>query len=290
MLERGGATAARVYTAGQVARRLGIAETTLRSWHRRYRLEPHAARPGGYRRYTMADIVRLAEMRDLISSGMLASDAARTVAGPRPGQDLRPLCERLTAASRRLDSAVCQSVVAEALRVHGVVTTWEELCRPALLDVEAEQEAQSDEHACIPREHVLSWAISSALHQVPPARSSADHPAVMLASVDAEQHALPLDALAAALAERGIPVRMLGTGLPVESLVDAIRSTGPAVVVLWAQREETASQEALTRLRRMAVLGITAGPGWPPRRRGRVTHVDSLIAALAAVTGQGGGR
>jgi hypothetical protein len=83
---------------------------------------------------------------------------------------------------------------------------------------------------------------------------------------------------------------MLGTGVPVDSLVDAIRSTGPAVVVLWAQREETACQEALVRLRRLPVLGITAGPGWPPRRRGRVAHVDSLIAALAAVTGQGDGR
>ena len=269
-----------MYTAGQVARALGIAETTLRSWHRRYRIGPHAASPGGYRRYTEEDIARLADMRDLIRSGVLASEAARTVAGQHP----RLLRDRLAAASRDLDSRACQALVTDAVRTHGVVQTWEELCRPALLEVEAEQETRAGDPDCIPREHVLSWAISSALRQVTPADLAPGHPPVMLACTDGEQHVLPLDVLAAALAERQVPVLMLGAAVPVGSLVGAVRATSPGAVVLWAQRQETASPEALARLRHVPVRGMTAGPGWRARRSRGTGHVDSLPAALATLT------
>jgi DNA-binding transcriptional MerR regulator len=272
------AAVARVYTAGQVARALGIAETTLRSWHRRYRIGPHAASPGGYRRYTADDVARLTDMRDLIRAGMLASDAARSVSGRRPAL----LLDRLATASRDLDSRACQAIVTEAVRAHGVIEAWEGLCRPALLDVEAEQRSRGGGLACVPREHVLSWGIAAALHQVTPADPAPDHPAVMLACTDSEQHTLPLDALAAALAEHGVPVRVLGAAVPSDSLLDAVRATRPGVVVLWAQRPETASSGALAGLRRLRVRRMTAGPGWPVRRRG-AGHVDSLPAALAAL-------
>ena len=67
------------WTAGQVARYLGISESTLRTWHRRYGLSPHDAEPGHYRRYQADDIARLRRMVDLIGNGMLASEAARAV-------------------------------------------------------------------------------------------------------------------------------------------------------------------------------------------------------------------
>ena len=67
------------WTAGQVARHLGIAESTLRSWHRRYGIGPQGSRPGRYRRYSEEDVARLRRMLDLIGLGLLASEAARTV-------------------------------------------------------------------------------------------------------------------------------------------------------------------------------------------------------------------
>jgi DNA-binding transcriptional MerR regulator len=273
-----------VYTAGQVARLLGIAETTLRSWHRRYRIGPHAATPGGYRRYTVESIARLERMRDLITSGMLASDAARTVLG-QSTEGLRPARDRLAAAARRLDSRVCQVIVTEAVQTLGVVATWDGLCRPVLLGIEAEQAARDGDPSCVPREHVLSWAITAALRQVPPVSPADGRPAVLLACTDGEQHVLPLDALAAALTERQVPVRVLGAGMPVAGLVDAVRATAPCAVVLWAQRPETADPQALARLRRVPARRFTAGPGWPVRRRDAAGHLDSLPAALASLTG-----
>src|ERR1700759_1599917 len=67
------------WTAGQVARHLGIAESTLRSWHRRYGIGPHGTEPGRYRRYLEEAVPRLRRMLDLIGLGMLPSEAARAV-------------------------------------------------------------------------------------------------------------------------------------------------------------------------------------------------------------------
>lgn len=278
--------APQVYTAGQVARVLGVAETTLRSWHRRYDVGPHAARPGGYRRYTAADVARLERMRDLIRSGMLASDAARTTFDhvASPGLELTRI--RLVETSRRLDSRACLAVLAQAVQTYGVVAVWDEVCCPALVEVEHEWQTDSEPVTCVPREHVLSWAIAAAVHHVLPTVPEDRRPAVLLACVEGEQHTLPLEALAAALAERHVPVRMMGAGLPTDGLVAAARALSPAVVVVWALRQDTAHGDVLRRFRRLPLRCVTAGPGWSARRRASPEHLPSLAAAVTALGGQ----
>ena len=78
------------WTAGQVARYLGISESTLRTWHRRYGLSPLDAEPGRYRRYQPGDVARLRRMVDLIGDGMLASEAAREVQAGNPDRGSQP--------------------------------------------------------------------------------------------------------------------------------------------------------------------------------------------------------
>jgi hypothetical protein len=107
----------------------------------------------------------------------------------------------------------------------------------------------------------------------------------MLACTDSELHALPLEALAAALAERHVPVRMLGAAVPTGSLLEAVGTASPEAVVLWAHRPETANPDALRRLRRFPVRRMTAGPGWPSRRRAGTEHLDSLSGAVTALLG-----
>jgi hypothetical protein len=206
------------------------------------------------------------------------------VAGQASAEGLEQVRERLTAASRRLDSVGCRAIVLAAVRTFGVVPVWERLCRPAMHDVEAEQASRAGDDACVPREHVISWAVAAALHQVVPPGPDDGRPAVLLACTDAEQHTLPLEALAAALAERRVPVRMLGAAVPVAGLVDAVRTTSPRAVVLWSQRPETASPDALRRLRRLPSRRMTAGPGWSARRRASPDHLDTLPAALTSLT------
>lgn len=60
-----------------VARRLGVAPATLRTWDRRYGLGPSEHRAGSHRRYTEDDVARLVIMRRLTLDGVAPSDAAR---------------------------------------------------------------------------------------------------------------------------------------------------------------------------------------------------------------------
>ena len=66
-------------TAGAVARRLGVAVTTLRTWHQRYELGPSAHEPGQHRRYTDEDVARLELMQRLTADGVPPGEAARWV-------------------------------------------------------------------------------------------------------------------------------------------------------------------------------------------------------------------
>ncbi|MDT5031831.1 MAG: MerR family transcriptional regulator, light-induced transcriptional regulator, partial [Actinoplanes sp.] len=63
-------------TAGAVARRLGVAVTTLRTWHQRYGLGPSQHIPGQHRRYSPADMDRLQVMRQLTAQGVTPAEAA----------------------------------------------------------------------------------------------------------------------------------------------------------------------------------------------------------------------
>ncbi|WP_373561463.1 MerR family transcriptional regulator, partial [Streptomyces sp. rh34] len=70
-------------TTGAVARLLGVAPTTLRSWDRRYGIGPAAREDGRHRRWTGADIAVLRNMCRLTSAGVPPAEAARAVlAGP----------------------------------------------------------------------------------------------------------------------------------------------------------------------------------------------------------------
>ena len=63
-------------TAGAAARRLGVAVTTLRTWHQRYGLGPSQHEPGQHRRYTREDMSRLEVMRRLTAQGVTPAEAA----------------------------------------------------------------------------------------------------------------------------------------------------------------------------------------------------------------------
>jgi DNA-binding transcriptional MerR regulator len=271
----------RTRTAGQVARLLDVPESTLRAWHRRYGVGPAAPRPGAHRRYTEEDVARLLRMRDLIRAGALPSDAARRLAD---GTDARPpaaVLPELLAAAADLDNACCLRLLERSLAGHGVVRWWEDLCRPALRAVESRQQSGDE---CVDQEHVLSWAISATLHRTAPPTTTAP-PAVMLACAEGEYHTLPLEALTAALAERDIPVRMLGAAVPAASLRHAVTATHPAVVVLWSQSPVTASRDAVRALREHGARCVLAGPGWSRGRTAGAVHAPTLPAALELLTG-----
>lgn len=78
-------------SAGQVARRLGVAVTTVRTWDRRYGLGPARRQQGTHRRYHADDVQRLELMRRLVTDGVPPAEAARVARSARlPGASAAP--------------------------------------------------------------------------------------------------------------------------------------------------------------------------------------------------------
>ncbi|WP_420802541.1 MerR family transcriptional regulator [Streptomyces cavernae] len=312
-------------TTGEVARRLGVAPTTIRTWDRRYGLGPDARTDGRHRRWTAADVARLERMCALTATGLPPAEAARMArseASPAgaPGGDTaaasasrRPLtargrtrsragsglrladarqeCKGIARAALRLDAAVLDELLSAAIAEYGLVAAWTEVIMPTLQAVGRKWESSGEKYVEV--EHFLSWHVSGALRcSAPPVVADRPGATTVLACVPGESHTLPLEALAAVLAERGIPVRMFGGALPVESLVAAVRRTGPAAVGLWAQSRTTASRplaqhvaamEWGVRGARRKPLVLTLGPGWAGQAVTGLPRPSGLAEAVAVL-------
>ncbi|MFD0249922.1 MerR family transcriptional regulator [Streptomyces sp. NPDC127113] len=303
-------------TTGEVARRLGVAPTTVRSWDRRYGLGPAAHTGGRHRRWTAGDLARLERMCALTATGLPPAEAARLALGetapdtpprrtdPRPPPparsragtgmrlgDVRQECKGIARSALRLDAAALDKLLEDAIEEHGLVAAWTEVIMPTLQAVGRKWETAGERYVEV--EHFLSWHVSGALRRhAPPVVADRPGATTVLACVPAENHTLPLEVLAAALAERGLPVRMFGGALPVESLVAAVRRTGPAAVGLWAQSRTTASRPLAQHVsaiewgvrgaRRKPVV-LTLGPGWAGQTSPGLPHPPGLSEAVAVV-------
>jgi hypothetical protein len=398
-------------TVAAVARRLGVAPPTLRTWDRRYGLGPSAHTAGAHRRYSPADVARLMVMRRLTLEGVSPADAAKiavatpvtddgrpmhtpadglsfdeldsepigsfglepsfgsearsdqarpdaeawpepepepnprpepaagefdeepfsaespssTVVSPpmedddsswpagapeddpeadqwsgvlrsvgsdrgTPGggrvvamPDATPQSRGLARAAMSLDTYEMHRILRDAVRRQGVVSAWDFLIMPVLRAIGERTRVTGDG---IDVEHAFSEVILGVMRSVAFGLQPPRGPVtVMLACADSEYHSLPLHALAAALAEREIPSRMLGSGLPVSALSASVRRTGPSVIVLFARMTgaDAGETEALRRQRPTPTV-ILAGPGWDPQTVPSTARTaSSLVEALDEV-------
>jgi MerR family transcriptional regulator, light-induced transcriptional regulator len=306
-----------------VARRLGVAPATLRTWDRRYGLGPSQHTAGDRRRYTADDLERLQVMRRLVLAGISPADAARTVLQEQGAPDITrltapdateveqqdandsglsnrlgvpgggrvvplpgsaPASRGLARAAMSLDASACNQIVKETLECRGVIWTWDNLLVPVMAGI---GERWKTTGAGIEVEHLLSASVTASLvqfaHEV---RQPINARPVLLACADNELHALPLHAVAAGLAERRISSRLLGARVPADALSAAIQRTGPAAVLVWSQLRDTG---ALTQLSSMpdvrpAPVVLAAGPGWHGEQPEGITKVDDLADAINRIS------
>ncbi|KQX73151.1 MerR family transcriptional regulator [Streptomyces sp. Root1310] len=185
----------------------------------------------------------------------------------------RQECRGLARSAVRLDASAVHEQLTAAVRFYGLVTAWEEVMAPTLRAVGRKWESSGDRYVEV--EHLLSWHVSTVLRHAYAAsehlRHGQDTPPVLLACLPGEQHTLPLEALNAALAERGVPTLMLSGAVPGEALDGAVRRVGPAAVALWAQSRSTASVPLAQHIAsaRWGIRGarrhspvLVCGPGW----------------------------
>jgi DNA-binding transcriptional MerR regulator len=243
------------YTVRVVAERVGVPTATLRSWNQRYGVGPPEHTPGRHRLYSENDIAIVQQMHELIAQGASPRSAARTaIDSVRP---VRGDHDALLSAAFALDITTVGQLLERHLRHFGVLDTWEELVRPAFTEIERRQAQGVD---CIDVEHLLSWTVSRSLQRMPiaPIESSS----IILACTSRETHSLAIEALRAALGERGRGTLMLGADVPQTALVDAAeRGVQPVHMLLWSQTADTADSDTVKTLVTHACVTV-AGRGW----------------------------
>lgn len=294
-----------------VARRLGVATGTLRTWARRYGIGPSEHETGSRRRYTARDLARLDLMKDLMLEGASAAEAATaalqaapdegdTVVQPQPAprarrgragggrvvalRDASPAARGLARAAMSLDSDACTALLVDEVRRHGVVVAWDQLVQPVLTGIGERVRVTG---TGIEVERLFSESVELALRTAVrprPAVAPRRRPA-LLAALEPETHRLPLVALAAALRERGVAHRLLGPGLPARAFAAAVTRTGPSAVFLWSQGAADPPGPDVVGAVRPRPAVVLGGPGYQHDSwRPGVRWVDTLGTAVETLS------
>ncbi len=215
-------------TVAAVARRLGVAPATLRTWDRRYGLGPSEHSSGEHRRYSATDLARLTLMRKLVISGVSPAEAAEralsfegsmsdgTRAVEREIKVREELVETLYRAAHAYDRSFVEELLRTEISSSGITSTWNEVIVPLLIMLGDEW---ADQGTGIETEHMVSEIIKRLLHAnhenvINPINARP----VLLACIGEEMHSLPLHALAAALSERNIQTQFLGARTPIVAI------------------------------------------------------------------------
>jgi len=280
-------------TVAAVARRIGVAPATLRTWDRRYGLGPSAHEAGEHRRYCPNDLAQLTLMRRLIISGVAPADAAvrakahsGSVSVENVIQDFEvreDVVDSLHRASKSLDKNFVETLLRKDITDNGVIASWTEVIVPLLFLVGDEWAASG---TGIEVEHMLSEIIKRLLREgVKEIKDPINAQPVLLASVGEELHCLALHALAAALAEKGIETFFLGARTPLEAISGMVKRAAPPAVFLWAQLEQNSDPKFFNELPvvRPAPRVIVGGPGWIRETCADVVVAQDLTHACAEI-------
>ena len=280
-------------TVAAVARRIGVAPATLRTWDRRYGLGPSLHEAGQHRRYCPSDLSRLMFMRRLISAGASPCDAAekaRAYTGTTMQEEIAIECQSrddlvalLHGASKRCDILFIERELRKDLAAYGVTSSWSHVIVPVLTLLGRDWELAG---IGIEVEHLFSEIIKGILREsVGIIDSPLNSRPVLLAAVGEEQHCLAVHALVAALAERRIETIFLGARTPLEALCGVVNRSAPPAIFLWAQLRENAEPEFFRDLPavRPAPRIVLGGPGWDRELCGGAIMVEDLAQACSEI-------
>ena len=282
-----------LFTVAAVARRIGVAPATLRTWDRRYGLGPSAHEAGEHRRYSSEDLAKLIVMRRLITTGVSPVDAAEKAKAHTGKLSVEELADNFAVreeivdsihrAAKILDKSFVEAALRNDIKEFGVIATWTEVIVPVLFLVGQEWEATGEG---IEVEHMLSEILKRMLNEgIGSVKKPVNVQPVLLASVGEELHCLAIHALAAALAEKNIESFFLGARTPMEAISSMVKRSAPPAVFLWAQLRENGKEKFFKEIPaiRPAPRVILGGPGWGENRSQGVVYAQDLTHACAEI-------
>ncbi len=293
-------------TVSALAKRLGVAPATLRTWDRRYGIGPSAHRHGRHRRYSTDDVARLECMLRALDGGASSADAARyalnttatslseiehlpsgfgvrddfvtsvktRVSPPvRTDSPARPNGADIA----RIDAAI---VARDLVSVHrtlerialerGVVALWDELVTPLV----TRARGLDPESAALFVE-CLTGVFTTLTVDAPIGTGVP----VLASPMPGSPPPLEFRALAAALARLPVNLRVAA---PVSrsAFGSSVVGSGAAVVMLWAVDEPAEDVLALTRWLRRRCRGVAVAVG-----PGEYADLPRAVARFGSLTG-----
>lgn len=284
---------AELLTVAAVARRLGVAPATLRTWDRRYGLGASSHEAGEHRRYCPEDLAKLTLMRKLITAGVAPCDAAQQARSHTGEVKIETVLDHfevredvvdaLHRAANILDRGFVEEVLRKDIAENGVIKSWTEVLVPLLFIIGSEWEASGKG---IEVEHMLTEVIKRLLREgVSQVSTPINARPVLLAAVGEELHCLALHALAAALAEKQIETFFLGPRTPLEAISGMVKRSAPPAVFLWSQINQNFDPQFFREIPsiRPAPRIVVGGPGWDLEMCSEVVVVTDLTHACAEI-------
>jgi DNA-binding transcriptional MerR regulator len=280
-------------TVAAVARRIGVAPATLRTWARRYGLGPSGHEAGEHRKYLPQDLAKLIMMRRLIVAGVSPAEAAQQALSHKGKLNLDQILETvherseavdaIVSAAQSLDHNFVEALLRQEISQFGVIDSWHEVMVPVLIIV-GDIWAQTGEG--IEVEHLLSESITNVLRDFSREIKSPINPRpVLLASVGEELHCLALHALTAALAELNIECQVMGARTPLAALSSVVTRSAPPAVFLWAQLAKNGDPNFFRNIPnvRPAPRVVLGGPGWDRDQCQEVAFAEDLALACSEI-------
>lgn len=286
MTKRAAGAAEEKLTVAAVARRIGIAPATLRTWDRRYGLGPSEHSEGQHRRYCPSDLAKLTMMRRLIVSGVAPADAAAQAKECKEVIELAQIVKEfelredvvaaIYKALQSFDRTFVEVTLAHEIDTYGIESTWSDVIVPTLFIIGKDWE---ENQSGIEIEHLFSEILKRIfLSRTTELKRPVNARPVLIAAVGEELHSLPLYVLAAALCERNIDTYVLGARTPLEALSTMVTRCAPPAIFLWAQlghNAETKYWQDIPAIR-PAPRVVVGGPGWDAVECSTVTRAEGL--------------
>ncbi|MEY4024296.1 MAG: hypothetical protein RLZ23_1257 [Actinomycetota bacterium] len=281
-------------TVAAVARRIGVAPATLRTWDRRYGLGPSEHVEGEHRRYCPKDLAKLTMMRRLIVAGVAPAEAAEQARHCKSEVKIETIVKEfevreevvdaLYKALEAFDREFVEKTLAHEIETYGVEGAWSDVIVPTLFMIGEEWE---NNQKGIEVEHLFSEILKRTMHnRVVELKKPLNNRPVLLAAVGEELHSLPVYALAAALCERNIETYVLGARTPLSALSAMVSRCAPPAIFLWAQLPKNAENKYWRELPaiRPAPRIVVGGPGWDSVKCDEVIRAEGLEHACQEIS------
>jgi len=222
-----------------VARRLGVAPATLRTWDRRYGLGPSEHSAGAHRRYSAVDVERLLVMRRLTLDGVAPAESARialatdvSAAPARSARDGTPTPTAVVDAALAGDVDRCGRLLALEPAAD-VVAWWTTLVEPVLAALARRTVVDPPGVDAVA---AVQAGVLAALRVRSAPGPGARRPVVLVLVAPREARPLVAHALAGALAAQGVDARIVGGPVGAHHAVELSAMTRARAVVTLGER------------------------------------------------------